>query len=87
MFDHHDVSPLMPRCFVCNKMVEMLQCFRDAKTCATVFVAYCHGKRQEAIVTDEDFHDRIRLGAGIAFMPPVAENAPKPDAIMAIADK
>jgi hypothetical protein len=58
---------LLPRCAVCNRMVDRLTRHHDNLTCRIVFVAHCHGETEETFANDEELYQWSRSEGAIQF--------------------
>ena len=60
----HDV----PLCAVCNKPVERMDSQYDINTYQKRFRVYCHGKMEEALLSDMDIWNADSIRMGQAFV-------------------
>lgn len=59
---------LWPECYICKRPVEKIEAMHDHCNAATVFIAYCHGEKEQCSLSSVDFME-YHIERGIAFYP------------------
>lgn len=60
-------SPLLIRCAICNKIVDVVTVHYERSKQTTVYTVYCHGKVDVTIIKDDLIVRGPSITAGVAF--------------------
>ncbi len=56
-----------PTCAVCNKPVGRMERYETPNDLTVHYTAYCHGEREETVLTMHDLIEMTSLEGGLAF--------------------
>lgn len=60
-------GPLLIRCALCNKIVDVITCHYEMNDQVTVYTVYCHGEVEVTVIEDDLIARDLSITTGVAF--------------------